>query len=161
MRIGVISDTHGFFDDKLKHFLQNVDEIWHAGDIGSLTLADNIASFKPLRAVYGNIDNAETRVVYPKIQEFEVENISIGMTHITGYPGKYYKDAIEIIKNFPKILVGGHSHILKVIYDKKHNLLFVNPGAAGVNGFHSIRTALRFNINNGDISDMEIGEWTR
>jgi len=161
MKIGIISDTHNYFDHKLKDFLADVDEIWHAGDIGSLKLADEIALFKPLCAVYGNIDNAETRVVYPEYLQFQRESVSIAMAHITGYPGKYSKLAKDLMTNKPNILVGGHSHILKVIYDKKNDLLFINPGAAGINGFHKVRTALRFNINNGNIADMEIGEWSR
>ncbi|MDR1897806.1 MAG: metallophosphatase family protein [Prevotellaceae bacterium] len=161
MKIGIISDTHGFFDEKLRHFLNNVDEIWHAGDIGSLKTADEIASFKPLYAVHGNIDDAETRVVYPKILEFHRENFSIAISHIVGYPGKYSEDARQLLKKAPKILIGGHSHILKIIYDKKNSLLFMNPGAAGINGIHKVRTALRFSLINDDIKDMEVGEWNR
>jgi putative phosphoesterase len=161
MQIGVVSDTHDFFDNKLKQFFENVDEIWHAGDIGSLEIADEIASFRPLFAVHGNIDDAETRVVYPKVLEIRRENIDIIISHITGYPGKYSTDGMNLIKKKPKILVGGHSHILKVIYDKKNDLLFMNPGAAGIIGFHKVRTALRFNIIKGKIKGMEVGEWDK
>jgi putative phosphoesterase len=161
MKIGVISDTHGFFDYKLRRFLENVDEIWHAGDIGSLQTADEIASFKPLYAVHGNIDDTETRTVYPKVLEIRRENLNIIISHITGYPGKYSTDGISFIKKKPKVLVGGHSHILKVMYDKKNELLFLNPGAAGISGFHRLRTALRFNIQGDEIEEMEVGEWEK
>jgi putative phosphoesterase len=161
MKIGVISDTHGFFDYKLRRFLENVDEIWHAGDIGSLQTADEIASFKPLCAVHGNIDDAETRVVYPKVLEICRENLNIIISHITGYPGKYSIDGVNFLKKRPKILVGGHSHILKIMYDKKNELLFLNPGAAGISGFHRVRTALRFNIKESKIEEMEVGEWDK
>jgi putative phosphoesterase len=161
MKIGVISDTHGIFDEKLKKFLNNVDEIWHAGDIGSLKIADEIAMFKPLYAVHGNIDDAETRVVYPEVLELQRENLNITISHIVGYPGKYSKNLKFFLKNSPKILVGGHSHILKIMYDKKNQLLFLNPGAAGIYGFHKVRTALRFSIKGEKIEDMEVGEWDR
>jgi len=161
MKIGVISDTHGIFDDKLKRFLNDVDEIWHAGDIGSLKIADEMAMFKPLYAVYGNIDDAETRVVYPEILELQRENLNITVSHIVGYPGKYSKNLKFFLKNSPKILVGGHSHILKIMYDKKNQLLFLNPGAAGKHGIHKVRTALRFSIKGDKIEEMEVGEWDR
>jgi putative phosphoesterase len=161
MKVGVISDTHSFFDSKLKRFLENVDEIWHAGDIGSLHIADEIASFKPLYAVHGNIDDAETRMVYPKFLEIRRENLDIIISHITGYPGKYSSDSANFLKKRPKVLVGGHSHILKIMYDKKNELLFLNPGAAGISGFHKVRTALRFNIKNSGIEEMEVGEWDK
>jgi putative phosphoesterase len=161
MIIGVMSDTHGFFDYKLRQFFEDVDEIWHAGDIGSLEIADEIASFKPLLAVHGNIDGAETRVVYPKVLEFRRENLDIIISHVTGYPGKYSTDGMNFLKKRPKILIGGHSHILKVMYDKKNDLLFLNPGAAGISGFHLMRTALRFKIKDGEIKEMEVGEWNK
>ena len=161
IKVGVISDTHGHFDDSLSGFLANVDEIWHAGDIGSLELADRIDEFKPLRAVFGNIDSAETRVVYPEILEFQRENVKIAISHIVGYPGKYSATGREMLKSKPKILVAGHSHILKVIYDKKNDLLFLNPGAAGVYGWHTVRTALRFDISGSDIKNLELGEWKK
>jgi putative phosphoesterase len=161
MKIGVISDTHGIFDYKLRQFLENVDEIWHAGDIGSLQIADEIASFKPLYAVHGNIDGAETRTVYPKVLEIQRENFDIIVSHVTGYPGKYSIDGVSFLKKKPQILVGGHSHILKIMYDKKNELLFLNPGAAGISGFHKVRTALRFNIAESRIEEMEVGEWDK
>lgn len=162
MQIGVLSDTHGFFDDKLERFFKNVDEIWHAGDIGSLKLADEINAFKPLRAVYGNIDDAGVRSAYPEVLEFRTEELNVAITHIAGYPGRYSGPRVsEILRNRPGILIAGHSHILKVIYDKANDLLFMNPGAAGVYGIHRVRTALRFTLLSGNISDMEIGEWSK
>lgn len=162
IRVGVLSDTHGCFDDKLKKFFDEVDEIWHAGDIGSLTLADQIAAFKPLHAVHGNIDDTATRMVYPEVLRLNKEQTSVFITHITGYPGHYERKTAELLKtSSPMILVGGHSHILKVIYDKKFNMLFINPGAAGESGFHQVRTAIRFCINGDQFTAMEVGEWQR
>lgn len=161
-RIGLISDTHGTFDDTLRDFLRDVDEVWHAGDIGSLALADQLAEFKPLRAVYGNIDDHEVRRVYSDVALFDVEGFRVLMTHIGGYPGHYDRRALaHIYQTQPTIFVAGHSHILKVIYDKHFSLLHLNPGAAGRYGFHKVRTALRFTLDGGDIRDMEIGEWPR
>lgn len=156
-RIGVISDTHSTFDDKLKAFLADVDEIWHAGDIGSLETADRIAAFKPLRAVYGNIDGEMVRRTYGEFEYFRVEDVTVLMTHIGGYPRHYSPAAITKIQaSRPKIFVAGHSHILKVIYDPVYDLLHINPGAAGCYGPHRLRTAVRFTIDGSDIRDMEI-----
>lgn len=131
-RIGIISDTHGTFDDTLREFLKDVDEIWHAGDIGSIELADRIAAFKPLRAVSGNIDGGMTRRVYPAFQAFECERVQVLMTHIGGYPRHYDPRAVQKIQSVhPKLFIAGHSHILKVIYDPVYDLLHVNPGAPG------------------------------
>lgn len=161
-RIGILSDTHGTFDDPLKEFLREVDEIWHAGDIGSLDVADRIAAFKPLRAVSGNIDDGITRRIYPLFQSFECEGVRVLMTHIGGYPRRYDPRALQKIQDLhPKLFVAGHSHILKVAYDPVYELLAVNPGAAGVHGFHKVRTAIRLTIDGGEMRDMEIGEWPR
>ncbi len=161
-RIGVISDTHGTFDEPLREFLKDVDEIWHAGDIGSLELADQIAAFKPLKAVYGNIDGGVTRRVLSEFNCFECEGRKVLITHIGGYPRHYSPQAVARIQQLkPDIFVAGHSHILKVIFDPIYNLLHINPGAAGCYGFHKIRTAIRFTIDGTDIRDMEIGEWQR
>ncbi len=161
-RIGLISDTHGTFDDVLQRFLANVDEIWHAGDFGNIETADAIAAFKPLRGVYGNIDGAVLRRVYPRWQQFECEQVKVVMTHIGGYPGRYYTGVADLLRNArPKIFISGHSHILKVIYDKKLDLLHLNPGAAGLSGFHRVRTALRFVIDGERIEELEVGEWER
>lgn len=161
-KIGILSDTHGTFDDTLKAFLKDVDEIWHAGDIGSLELADEIAAFKPLRAVSGNIDNALTRSVYPLFLSFECERVRVLMTHIGGYPRRYDPRAVQKIQSLhPKLFISGHSHILKVVYDPVYDLLAVNPGAAGEYGFHKVRTAIRFTVDGADMRDMEVGEWPR
>ena len=161
-RIGVISDTHGCFDDLLKGFLSEVDEIWHAGDIGSLELADKIAEFKPLRAVCGNIDAAPTRRVYPKVLSFECEGLKILMTHIGGYSNRYEQKVAEMLSlSRPDIFISGHSHILKIYRDKTFGLLNINPGAAGTYGFHTVRTAVRFTLDNGKIDNVQIGEWPR
>ena len=161
-RIGVISDTHGTFDEPLREFLKDVDEIWHAGDVGSLELADQIAAFKPLKAVYGNIDGGVTRRVLSEFNCFECEGKKVLITHIGGYPRHYSPQAVARIQQLkPDIFVAGHSHILKVIYDPIYNLLHINPGAAGTYGFHKVRTAIRFTIDGTDIRDMEIGEWQR
>ena len=161
-RIGIISDTHGTFDDKLREFLRDVDEIWHAGDIGSLALADEIAAFKPLRAVSGNIDGGLTRRVYPDFAAFRSEEVEVLMTHIGGYPRRYDPRAVARIQSVrPKLFIAGHSHILKVMYDPVYDLLAVNPGAAGEFGFHRVRTAIRLTVDGAEMRDMEVGEWPR
>lgn len=161
-RIGVISDTHGTFDECLRVFLKDVDEIWHAGDIGFIELADEIASFKPLKAVYGNIDGGATRISYNEFQYFTCEKVPVLMTHIGGYPRHYSPKAVAKIQALrPKIFVAGHSHILKIIFDPVYDLLHINPGAAGCYGFHDLRTAVRFSIDGDRIFDMEIGQWPR
>ena len=159
MKIGLISDTHSYLDDAVfKHF-DKCDEIWHAGDFGSLELADQLSSFKPLRGVYGNIDGSDLRSVYPENIRFNCEEMSVFMTHIGGYPGKYdVRIREEIYNNPPSIFISGHSHILKVIYDKKIGSLHLNPGAAGKHGWHKVRTLLRFNISDKKIHDLEVIE---
>lgn len=161
-KIGVISDTHNCFDQHLKQFLAGVDEIWHAGDFGSVEIADQIARFKPLKGVYGNIDGGATRLAYHEMNIWECEDLTIAMTHIGGYPGRYQPAAYAAIKKArPGIFIAGHSHILKIQYDKTNDLLFVNPGAAGCSGFHKVRTAVRFEIDGHDIRNMEVGEWPK
>jgi putative phosphoesterase len=159
MKIGLISDTHSYLDDAVfKHF-DKCDEIWHAGDFGSLALADQLSSFKPLRGVYGNIDGSDLRSVYPEKIRFNCEEMSVFMTHIGGYPGRYdARIREEIYANPPGIFISGHSHILKVIYDKKIGSLHLNPGAAGKHGWHKVRTLLRFNIRDKKIHDLEVIE---
>ncbi|MCC8088219.1 MAG: metallophosphatase family protein [Rikenellaceae bacterium] len=160
--VGLISDTHCGFDTDVMEFLKDVDVILHAGDFGNLETADRIAAFKPLIGVYGNIDDAKVRVVYPKYQCFKCEEVKILMTHIGGYPGRYDKEALVKIDEFrPKIFISGHSHILKVMPDRKRNMLHINPGACGHYGFHNVRTAIRFTIDGNDIRDLEVGEWRR
>jgi putative phosphoesterase len=158
-KILLLSDTHGYIDDQILKFVKQADEVWHAGDIGNLDVTDTLKKIKPLRAVFGNIDGAEVRSEFPLDAKFEIEKTSIWMTHIGGYPNKYHQRIREELKqNPPKIFIAGHSHILKVQYDKKLNLLHLNPGAAGIHGFHKIRTMLRFTLDNGNIKDMEIIE---
>jgi putative phosphoesterase len=161
-RIGLLSDTHGYIDDRIIDYLQSCDEIWHAGDIGDLALADKIADYKTFKAVYGNIDDQKLRVVYPKIQRFMCEEIDVFMTHIGGVPGRYERSIYPAIEtNPPRLFICGHSHILKVMFDKKLNFLYMNPGAAGKFGFHKFRTALRFTIDGSDIKDLEVLEIPR
>ena len=157
MFIGLISDTHGVFSGQFREFLAPVDEIWHAGDFGGgLELASEIASFKPLIGVAGNCDNHALHRV------FECEGMTVLMTHIGGYPGRYDPRARRLIDTYhPDIFVCGHSHILKVVRDVKRDMLVLNPGAAGVQGFHVVRTALRFHIDSGKIHDMEVFELDR
>lgn len=158
-RIGLISDTHSYLDEKVfKHF-DNCDEIWHAGDFGTLELADSLAAFKPLRGVYGNIDGKDLRAVYPEHNRFMCEQVDVWMTHIGGYPGKYNpKIKTEIYSNPPKLFISGHSHILKVIFDKKIQTLHLNPGAAGKQGWHKVRSLIRFCISEDNIHTLEIIE---
>ena len=161
-RIGILSDTHGTFDEPLRRFLCDVDEIWHAGDLGSLELADEIAAFKPLRAVAGNIDGGLTRRVYPLFQSFVCEEVRVLMTHIGGYPRRYDPRAVERIQALrPQLFIAGHSHILKVMHDPVYGLLHINPGAAGEHGFHRVRTAVRLVIDGSRMRDLEVGEWPR
>ena len=163
MYIGLISDTHGVFDAQFKEFFEPVDQIWHAGDFGGgMELAAEIDRFKPLVGVAGNCDNHDLRFIHPLHRFFECEGMKILMTHIGGYPGRYDARALKLIDQYhPDILVCGHSHILKVMRDQKRNMLVINPGAAGIQGFHVVRTALRFHIDNGNIHDMEIFELDR
>ncbi len=161
-RIGLLSDTHGFLPERLFSFFENVDEIWHAGDFGTLELADQLAAFKPLKGVYGNIDGQDVRTVYPLHQRFYCEEVDVWMTHIGGYPGRYERYVKpEIYRKPPQLFISGHSHILKVIYDKKLELLHINPGAAGYKGFHKKCTAVRFVIDGKNIRDLEVWEMDR
>lgn len=164
MKIALLSDTHAYLDDRIERHLTDCDEIWHAGDIGSLSVANRLMAYAPLRAVHGNIDDHIIRYQYPEFTEFTLENVRVLMTHIGGYPGHY---SPQLSRRFlqsdflrapepVKILVSGHSHILRVIYDKGFNMLTLNPGAAGLNGFHKVRTLLKFNLLDGKISDMDV-----
>jgi putative phosphoesterase len=162
LKIGLLSDTHSYIDEKVLNFFKDCDEIWHAGDIGDSSVFDTLESMFKVRAVYGNIDNHEIRTFIPEFQIFTIENYKVVMTHIGGYPNKYapkIKDLLQVKK--PNLFISGHSHILKVINDQELNLLHINPGAYGKSGFHKVRTAVRFNINNGKISDFEILEIKR
>ena len=158
-RIGLISDTHGFLDERVYEYFKDCDEIWHAGDIGTIELADELEAFRPLKAVYGNIDNGELRARYPLNLRFECEGLDVLMTHIGGYPNRYNQRIRPIInENPPKLFITGHSHILKIMPDKKLSLLHINPGAAGNHGFHKIKTIVRFAIEMGQIKDLEVVE---
>lgn len=164
MFIGVISDTHGVFDSGFREFLEPVDQIWHAGDFGGgLELAEKIAGFKPLVGVAGNCDDHKLRFIHPLHCFFECGGLKVLMTHIGGYPGRYDSKARSLIERYrPDIFVCGHSHILKVMRDPRYgNMLVINPGAAGIQGFHVVRTALRFKIDSGEIHDMELFEQDR
>lgn len=158
-KILLLSDTHSHMDDTILKYVAQADEVWHAGDIGDLLVTDTIKKIKPLRAVYGNIDDAQARMEFPLHQQFLCEGVSVWITHIGGYPGKY-NPAIraELEHNPPKLFICGHSHVLKVQFDKKLNLLHMNPGAAGKSGFHQVRTMLRFVIDGEAIQELEIIE---
>lgn len=158
-KIGLLSDTHGYWDEKFETYFASCDEIWHAGDIGSMELAARFEALKPFRAVYGNIDDYKTRVVYPQNLRFTIEKVEVLMTHIGGYPGRYDSSIRgQLLARPPKLFISGHSHILKVIYDKKLDCLHMNPGAAGKYGFHRVRTLLRFVLDEGDIKNLEVIE---
>ena len=158
-KILLLSDTHGHIDDKILKYVNLADEVWHAGDIGNIEVTDILQKYKPLRAVFGNIDDAKARADFPLHNRFMCEGVDVWITHIGGYPEKYNPNIKEELKNNPpKLFICGHSHILKVQFDKKLNLLHMNPGAAGISGFHTIRTMLRFTINEDKIQDLEIIE---
>lgn len=158
-KILLLSDTHSYLDEKVLKYVRQADEVWHAGDIGDLSVTDTLKSIKPLRGVYGNIDDDKARMEFPLNNRFMCENVDVWITHIGGYPGKY-NQAIreEITLNPPKLFICGHSHILKVQFDKKLNLLHMNPGACGIHGFHQVRTMLRFEIDGNKIQNLEIVE---
>jgi putative phosphoesterase len=158
-KILLLSDTHSHIDDTILKYVDQADEVWHAGDIGDLLVTDTIKKIKPLKAVFGNIDGAQARLEFPLHQQFLCEGVSVWITHIGGYPGKYnLAIRAELERNPPKLFICGHSHILKVQFDKKLNLLHMNPGAAGKSGFHQVRTMLRFVIDGGAIQELEIIE---
>jgi uncharacterized protein len=159
MKIGLMSDTHSFLDKRVFEHFAEVDEIWHAGDIGSLAVADALEAFKPFRAVYGNIDNQELRQRYPENLTWDTEGVKVWMTHIGGYPSRYVarvKTALRLEK--PHLYICGHSHILRVMPDRELNLLHINPGACGNEGFHPIKTLIRFDILESKIQNLEVIE---
>lgn len=161
-KILLLSDTHGYIDETILKHVKNADEVWHAGDIGDLKVTDKIQAIKPLRAVYGNIDDAKTRLQFPENNVFEIEGISVFITHIGGYPGKYNPRIREDLKTGKyDLFICGHSHILKVMRDKKLDLLHMNPGAIGTHGFHKVRTMLSFEINKGKIENLMVLEYPR
>jgi putative phosphoesterase len=158
-RILLLSDTHGHVDDAMLRFAAEADEVWHAGDIGPLAVTDALAAVKPLRAVYGNIDDHLARRQFPLDNVFEMEGLKVYITHIGGYPGRYSAHAKEVIvRERPGLFICGHSHIAKVMPDRSHNLLHMNPGAAGIHGFHAVRTMLRFVVQGGKVEQLEVIE---
>lgn len=158
-RIGLLSDTHGYWDERYLKYFEECDEIWHAGDIGSKEVMDRLMAFKPFRGVYGNIDGQDIRKILPEINRFMLEDADILIKHIGGYPGKYDSQIKKILNiSAPTLFISGHSHILKVKYDKEYGMLHINPGAAGKYGFHTVRTIVRFSIEQGNFSDLEVIE---
>ena len=158
-KIGLLSDTHGYLDEAVFKYFDDRDEIWHAGDFGNIALADQLAAFKPLKGVYGNIDGNDIRTVYPEHLKFNCEKVKVWMTHIGGYPDRYSPSVKkEIYTKPPQLFISGHSHILKVIFDKKIQCLHINPGAAGKQGWHKKRTLVRFCISEEKIHTLEVVE---
>ena len=159
MKVGLLSDTHGYLDPSIFDYFKDCDEIWHAGDVGNVALLETLENFKPLRAVFGNIDGHDIRIRTEETALIACGGMRIMMTHIAGKPPSFTKNirALLVAKQ-PNILVCGHSHILKVIFDKKYNVLYLNPGAAGKHGFHKVKTLLRFDIEQGKIFNMEVIE---
>ncbi|HMT76795.1 MAG TPA: metallophosphoesterase family protein [Saprospiraceae bacterium] len=159
MRVALLSDTHSHIDASWLKYFESCDEIWHAGDFGNIEVLDYLKEIKPVRAVWGNIDGHLLRAELPEVNIFEVEGMKVMMVHIGGYPGKYESRARRLIEfHRPGLFICGHSHILRVIYDKKYEMLTMNPGAAGIHGFHKIKTLLRFSIIGGKIFDAEVVE---
>ena len=158
-RIGLLSDTHGYWDERYTKYFSECDEIWHAGDFGSSEIADRLSALKPLRGVFGNIDGHDLRMRFSEKYRFKCEEVEVLMKHIGGYPG-HYDPSIRgsIFARPPKLFISGHSHILKVVYDKTLGCLHINPGAAGISGFHKVRTLVRFTIDGSEIKDLEVIE---
>jgi putative phosphoesterase len=158
-KIGLMSDTHSYLHPQVFKYFENVDEIWHAGDIGDVKVADELEAFKPFRAVYGNIDGKDIRIRYPEQLRFTMEGVEVFMIHIGGYPGKYAPGVRELIKQHPpKLFICGHSHILKVMPDPAFQLLHINPGACGQQGWHKVKTLVRFELDAGRIQQLEVIE---
>lgn len=160
-RIGLISDTHAHWDDRYAEFFTGCDEIWHLGDAGTLSILERLAETAPVRAVYGNADGQDIRRVYPEVNTFRIEEVNVMLKHIGGYPGHYDPSIRKHFSEYkPDLLVCGHSHILKVQYDKSMNMLYINPGAAGLQGWQTVRTLIRFTIDGAQFKDMEVYEIT-
>lgn len=158
-KILLLSDTHSYMDDRIIDYAREADEIWHGGDFGSMEVIEQLEKIKPMKGVYGNIDHAKIRSEFPEVNRFSCENVEVLMIHIGGYPGKYTPLAKEeIAKKAPKLFISGHSHILKVMYDQKNSLLHLNPGACGKQGWHKMRTMMRFVIDDTEIKDLEVIE---
>lgn len=162
MKIALISDTHSFFGEDVNKYLLDVDQIWHAGDIGDIETADKYRSIKEFKAVYGNIDGQDLRVEFPEYVFFDVGGVKVLMIHIGGYPGRYTAQARNLIEQYyPDLFITGHSHILKITPDKKHNLLHMNPGSCGTKGFHAFRTLILFDIENSKIENVRVVELSK
>ena len=161
-RIGLLSDTHHFLDETVFRHFESCDEIWHAGDFGTVAIADRLKAFRPLRGVFGNIDGQDIRSVYPEKGRWSCEGVKVMMTHIGGYPPKY-NPALkkELEADPPGLFICGHSHILKIIYDDRLKCLHMNPGAAGQQGWHKVRTLIRFTVDGDDMKDCEVIELGR
>ena len=158
-RIGLLSDTHGFIHPRVSVFFKDCDEIWHAGDIGNIETADKLSAIKSFIAVYGNIDGGDLRITYNETEVFICEGVKVFMIHIGGYPGRYTMQARKLIEaHQPKLFISGHSHILKIMHDKKYDLLHINPGSAGKSGLHKVITMVRFVVDGNDIRDLELFE---
>jgi putative phosphoesterase len=159
MKIGLLSDTHSYLDPSIFDHFKNVDEIWHAGDVGAETVINQLEAFKPVKAVYGNIDDKAMQARLAEDYWFDCNGLLVWMTHIAGAP-PHYNPRIKKVLNekVPQILIGGHSHLLKVVRDKKYNLLYINPGAAGNHGFHQMKTIIRFDVDAGEVKNMEVIE---
>lgn len=160
MKIGLISDTHSYLDPKVFEYFKEVDEIWHAGDVGAFEVIEQLEKFKPLYGVYGNVDSHEVRTVFPEDQKMMREGVKVWMTHIGGKPPRYNTRTRPLIESLqPDIFICGHSHICAVMHDpKRNNVLYINPGAAGIHGFHRMRTVIRFDLENGKIKDLQVIE---
>lgn len=158
-RIGLISDTHHFLDDTVFEHFKNCDQVWHSGDFGTIAIANLLNNFRPLKGVYGNIDGQDIRTVYPEQLVFMCEEVKVMMRHIGGYPPKYNPETkIQLLTHKPQLFISGHSHILKVMYDDQLNCLHMNPGAAGKQGWHKVRTLIRFVIDGKEMKDCEVIE---
>lgn len=158
-RIGLLSDTHGYWDARYEKYFSEVDEIWHAGDIGTTEVADRLEALRPLRAVCGNIDGGDLRLRFPKVLRFRCEEVDVLLTHIGGYPGNYDRSiAPQLFTRPPQLFISGHSHILKIMHDRTLRCLHINPGAAGNHGWHKVRTLVRFTIDGMEIKDAEVIE---
>ncbi len=158
-KIGLLSDTHSCWDERYRTHFSGCDEIWHAGDIGDIDLLRKLEEIAPVRAVRGNIDHGDVARLCPEVQEFEIEGVKVWMTHIGGYPGRYSPGVGKILAgNGTRLMISGHSHILKVIPDRRLGLLHVNPGAAGYHGWQKVRTLVRMTLDNGTITDLEVIE---
>ena len=158
-RILLLSDTHSYIDDRILDYAKDADEVWHCGDFGNMNVIEELEKIKPIRGVYGNIDEAKIRTIFPEVLSFKCEDVDVLMIHIGGYPERYSPLAKkEIAERKPKLFISGHSHILKAMFDKKNDLLHLNPGACGKSGWHKVRTMMRFTINKDEIKDLEIIE---